>query len=188
MRRKDLPNRCPECFKHTFHMLVCSSCGFDGSEAGAVKSRFDFGSNSSVYRLQANGGLGSATQYAMLGLGYGGINIAHLVDRPKDRRFDRLKSRLWQGLKSKMPRDDVCEDAARMLRVEYDQALAKYPEIGSWRGFPDAVLSQVWSWLVLLYPELPKSLPSALNSRVKKSDRVTGELDILSPLFDGDGV
>ena len=73
-----------------------------------------------------------------------------------------------------------------MLRVEYDQALAKYPQIGSWRGFPDAVLSQVWSRLVLLYPELPKDLPMALTSRVRKSDRVTGEVDILSPLFDGD--
>ena len=186
MRRKGLANRCPECFRPTFHMSACSSCGFDGSEAGSAKVHVDLGSSSPVYRLQTSGGLGSATQYTMLGLGYGGINISHLVERPKDRRFERLKSRLWQGLKSKMPRDDVCEDAARMLRVEYDQALANYSQIETWRGFPDAVLARVWSRLVLFYPELPKDFPLALTSRVGKSDRVTGEVDILSPLFDGD--
>jgi hypothetical protein len=184
MRRKGLSTRCPECFSPSFFRLVCHSCGLDATQTGPVQWSVDFSSQNPVYLLQPSGSLGSATSYSALGLQYGGKNISHLVERPENPMFERLRSRLWQGLKSKMPRDDVCEDAVKMLKAEYIGAQLHYPEITRWRGFGDAVLARVWSRLVLLYPGLPNELPVVPKSRMQKSDRVTGSIDPPSPVFD----
>ena len=196
-RQKDLVRRCPWCWEPTFFQLVCRKCGFDGRDHQAgPASMADFQSSSPVYRVQPNGSLGSFTAYqggadaagdwAPMRMHYGGRNIQHMVEKPKDARFERLRSRLWQGLKSKMPSDSVCEEAVGMLYREYSVALT-YPGIKSWRGFSDAVLGRVWNRLRLMYPELPKELPMNFQAKKRKSDMVTppkAEVDPLDPAFD----
>jgi hypothetical protein len=182
VRERNLANRCPICFSESFFHLVCQSCGADLTEKGLLQEGVIYDSQSPVYRLQGGNGLGSRVDYRSLRPGYGAKNVQHLVERPDDPRIDRLKSRLWQGLKSKMPRDDICEDAVKMLIREYRDAL-RFEGIGHWRGLGDAILRRVWSRLVLLYPELPREAPPALG---KKSKKATGQPDYLSREFDGE--
>jgi hypothetical protein len=182
MRQKNLTTRCPICFKGSFFHLVCQTCGADFTEKGLLQEGIMYDSQSPVYRLQGANGLGSRVDYPRLHLQYGAKNVQHLAEKPDDLRLERLKSRLWQGLKSKMLRDDICEDAVRMLVREYKEAL-RFEGICHWRGLSDAILRRVWARLVFLYPELPREIPQALG---KKGKKATGEPEYLSHEFDGE--
>jgi hypothetical protein len=125
-KRQDLHIRCPECFRPTFYNLTCQSCGFEGDRPSVpIEGYFD--QVSPVHSIQPLNGLGSQTDYSLLRFAYGGRNIKHLVERSEDVFLESCKSLLWQELKKYMPKDEVVEEATRLLEKEVVEFRAKYP-------------------------------------------------------------
>jgi hypothetical protein len=125
-KRQDLHIRCPECFKPTFYNLTCHTCGFEGDRPSVPIDDY-FDQVSPVHSIQSLNGLGSQTDYSLLKLQYGAKNIQHLAERVKDPFLESCKSLLWEELKSYMPKDEVVEEATRLLVKEVIEFRVKYP-------------------------------------------------------------
>jgi len=160
--RKDLDRRCPECFRTTFFSLVCQVCGFEGDRPSVpIEGYFD--QVSPVHSIQSLNGLGSQTDYSLLKLGYGGRNIRHLVERAKDPFLESCKSLLWEELKSVMPKDEIIEEATRLLIKEVIEFRAKYPLLLNAKDAKKQLVSNVLERLRLI--------TKLRNSSVLRSDK-----------------
>ncbi len=177
----DVTRRCPLCFEPQFYGLVCRSCGFEANQED-YPAEVSVSTQSPVYVVQPNGGLGSRTNYRGLKLAYGADNVRHLAEKPTDPRFEAMRSRLWEALKVQMPRDDVTEDAVRLLKVEYSQLRTDYPLFFRSKHFSTQILDRVWARLRLLYPNLPKEFPQAGNGY-----RVTRKVSLPDDFLEDDG-
>jgi len=147
--RKDLDRRCPECFRPTFFSLVCHSCGFQGDRPSVpVEGYFD--QISPVHSIQPLNGLGSQTNYSLLHLGYGGRNIKHLIERSEDPLLEACKASLWQELKSYMLKDEVVEEATRLLIKEVVEFRVKYPLLVNSKAAKQQLVNNVLKRLKLV--------------------------------------
>lgn len=177
----DITRRCPLCFEPQFYGLVCRSCGFEADQEDHPTG-VSVSTQSPVYVVQPNGGLGSRTHYPGLKLAYGSDNVRHLAEKPTDSRFEAMRSRLWEALKAQMPRDDVTEDAVRLLKVEYSRLYTDYPVLFRSRNLSTQILERVWARLRLLYPNLAKEFPQVGNGY-----RVTRKVGLPDDFLEANG-
>jgi hypothetical protein len=153
--RKDIHLRCPECFEPSLRGGACTSCGFE-MDRPDIPMEIDFGSQSPRYSIQPLGGLGSQTSYMHLSLSYGGQNVKHLVERPKNSLLERCKSDLWQALKEAMPPAGVVEEASLLLSKEVIEFQRRYPFLVSSTKARKQLVDNVMKVLRLRYPPLRK--------------------------------
>ena len=153
MRRPDISRLCPECFRPCLNRLICTNCGVE-LDSPELPQGIRFEETSPVHAIQSLGGLGSVTAYSRLGLRYGGRNIAHMVEKPRDSLLERSMSMLWEELKAAMPGDMVTDEAARMLSKEVRDFRARYPGLARSRFVANQLVQNVVARLAARYPDL----------------------------------
>lgn len=151
--RRDIHLRCPECFEPSLYARACTSCGFEMDRPN-IPLEIDFASQSPQHSIQPLGGLGSQTSYTQLGLRYGGRNIKHLVERPRNPLLERCKSDLWEELKEVMPPAGVVEEASLLLTNEVHEFQRRYPSLVSSTKARGQLVENVMKVLRLRYPPL----------------------------------
>jgi hypothetical protein len=115
-----------------------------------------------VHRIQPLDGLGSSTAYqggpdaagnwAPMKMHYGGLNIKHNVERPANRLLENCRSLLWQELKGPMPRDEIVEEANRLLTREVRMFQAQHAPLVRSKKLAEHLVSRVVEVLKLRYP------------------------------------
>lgn len=159
-RRKDIHLRCPECFKPTLQRWVCTNCGVELDQVPVMPDEVE--DSSIVHRIQPFDGLGSLTAYkggldavgnwAPMKMQYGGANIKHKVERPTNRLLENCKSLLWQELKGPMPRDEIVEEANRLIMREVRMFQAQHAPLVRSKKLAEHLVSRVFQVLKLRYP------------------------------------
>jgi hypothetical protein len=150
-RRPDISRRCPECFRPNLQGLVCTNCGAE-LDIPNLPQGIKFEETLPVHTIQPLRGLGSSVQYSQLHLQYGGQNISHLVERPQDALLERCRSLLWEELKGPMFRDEIVEEASRLLTREVSEFRSRFPGLVRSKGLADQLVRNVVDLLRLRYP------------------------------------
>jgi hypothetical protein len=165
-RRPDISRLCPECFKPALVGLVCGSCGAELA-VPTLPQGIRFEETSPIHTIQPGAGLGSLTDYRGLHLLYGARNLSHLIERPQDPLLERCRSLLWSELKGPMFRDEIVEEASRLLMREVSEFRARFPGLLRSKGLADQLVRNVVDLLRLRYPN---SFAVSPPMRVLKSE------------------
>jgi len=159
-KRKSIQLYCPECFKPKLQDWVCSNCGVELDQVPVLPEGVE--DTSLVHRIQPLDGLGSSTAYqggldaagnwAPMRMQYGGLNIKHKVERPANRLLENCRSILWQELKGPMLRDEIVEEANRLLTREVRMFQAQHAPLVRSKNLAEHLVSRVVEVLKLRYP------------------------------------